>query len=265
VAYDRYSGWGRRTEQESEAPLKPGTDTQHVYPDPTPEWEAGIPPLWVNSAGAPLLPDEVIAAQRARVPATGLDLDQTPVSHFYGRGTGPGLTTQESQDVMGPWHNDDTGVVAYEASVPMVDRDARPGSPHVDFIDYGARGGASPETLRFKEEGIEGPYDGGVSRVGRRMQRWRDRYIDRHTYETERRPVAPKTAYRTQAQPSPDNPTQLDSPWPTSATYYAGPMDKFVPQVVRRLPRPYGEPLATDGGYQASEAYQNYGLRTYGL
>jgi hypothetical protein len=265
VAYNRYSGWGKRTEQDPEAPLKPGTDTQHVFPDPTPEWAAGIPPLWVNSAGAPMLPDEILAVQRARVPATGLDLDQTPVSHFYGRGTGPGLTTQEAQDIMGPWHNDDTGVVAYEASVPMVDRDDRAGSPSALIIDDQPGYGASPETLRFREEGVGAPYDGGVSRVGRRLQRWRDRYIEMHRYDTERRPVTPKTAYVSQAQPAATNPGQLDSPWPTSTTYYAGPMDKFVPQVVRRIPRPSGEPLATDGAYQASEAYQNYGLRTYGL
>jgi hypothetical protein len=267
--YDRYSGaWDRRTEAPEQVALKPQPDPQHLTPDPDPN-NTGFTPMWVNSAGAPLLPEEIEAATRARQLATGLGpVDNTPESHFYGRGVGPGLTTLEAQDVMGPYHEDDQGAVAAHAYVAMVDRDDAPGSPHAD-LTFGEPGnGASPESLRMLETGVGAPYDKGLSREGRWFRRWRNRTIDMHRYPVDMRPLTPRTAYIAPNQPamSNDRRTQIDSPFATAATYHAGPSDSFVQQVVRRQPRNWADPLSTDGTRdEAGLAAQSYGLRNYGL
>lgn len=269
MAYNRFSGsWSKRSEAPEEVPLKPGLDSQHVTPDPDPN-NTGFTPMWVNSAGAPLLPEEIEAAMRARTLPTGDGpVDNTPESHFYGRGTGPGLTTLQAQDVMGPWHEDDQGTVAANAWVPMVDRDDAPGSPHADLTFGTSGGGASPESVRMLETGVGAPYDKGLSREGRWFRRWRNRTIDMHRYPVDMRPLAPKTAYIAPAMPAmaDANRTQLDSPFATAATYAAGPNDRFVQQVVRRQPRNWADPLSTDGSRdEGGAAAQSYGLRSYGL
>lgn len=268
MAYNTYTNvWDKRTLNVSEAALKPGPDPQHSDPDPTPEYQQ-MTPMWVNSAGAPLLPEEIEAATRARSLQTGDGpVDETPQSHFYGRGVGPGLSTIESQDTMAPYHEDDQGSVAANAWVAYPDRDDTAGSPGVD-IYFGEPGnGASPETLKFEEEGVGAPYDKGVSRIGRWTRRYRNRTIDMHRYPVDMRPLTPRAAYIAPHQPTIGiEGNQLDSPFDTAATYRAGTMDQFVPQVVRRQPRNWAEPLSTDGtGDEQSTSAQSYGLRTYGL
>jgi hypothetical protein len=267
MPYDRYSGaWARRSETPEQVPLKPAIDPQHLTPEPTPEF-TGMTPLWVNSAGAPLLPSEIEAATRAKSLPTGDGpVDNTPESHFYGRGTGPGLTTLQAQDVMAPWHEDDQGTVAANAYVAMVDRDDAPGSPHADLTFSDPGNGASPESVRMLETGVGAPYDKGLSREGRWFRRWRDRHIDMHRYPVDLRPLTPKVAFVAPAQPAMADPTQLDSPYATAATNHMGPRDTFVQQVVRRAPRNWADPLSTDGSRDESgPAAQSYGLRTYGL
>lgn len=267
MAYDRYSGsWASRSEQIPDVPLKPPVDPQHLTPDATPEF-TGMTPLWVNSAGAPLLPDEIAAATRNGALPSGIGpVDDTPQSHFYGYGTGPGLTTQESQEIMGPWHENDQGSVAAHAYVAMPDRDDVEGSPSAMIITDVAGNGASPETLRFQETGVGAPYDKGLSRLGRWQKRYRQRIIDMHRYAVDQRPLVPQVATIARPQPVMAGPTQIDSPFDTSVTYQAGTSDRFVQQVVRRQPRNWADPLSTDGTRdEASAASQSYGLRTYGL
>lgn len=268
MGYNTYTSggsWNRRIETPQEVPLVSQRDPQHLTPEPDPN-NTGFTPLWVNSAGAPLLPAEVEAQLRAKTLPTGTGpVDDTPQSHFYGRGVGPGLSTIESQDTMGPWHENDMGTPAVLAWSPMVDRDDAPGSPHAD-LTFGSNGeGASPESVRFQETGVGAPYDKGLSREGRWFRRWRNRAIDMHRYPVDMRPLVPKTAYIAPASPPPANAMQLDSPFATAATFHAGTQDTFVQQVVRRTPRNWADPLSTDGSRDETAAAQSYGLRTYGL
>jgi hypothetical protein len=261
----RISGsWSRRTIDVINTPLTSDRDPEHLNPTPTPEF-AHESPAWQDSTGAPGLPVSVLDEQLVCMYGAGGPVDNTPIDHAYGMGTGPGLSTLEAQDYRMAWHMTDDGAVAAHQWVPMMERDDRPGSPGAAFIPHVPGDGDSPQTLQLERTGVGQPND-PEARPGKRFARWRDRYIDMHRWTVETRPLTPKYARGAQEQPAVPAGTQINSPYATSVTQHLGPKDTFVPQFVRRAPGAWDESLATDGaGSSIAGAVDNYGLGRWGL
>jgi len=262
----KYSGsWTRRIQVDMNAPLKNDVDPEHLNPTAAPEFAPGETPSWANTAPAPDLPDEVLDQQLQPLAIGYGPVDRTPIDHAYGMGTGPGLDTLTAQDYRMAWHMDDQGSVAAHQWNPMMDRDDRPGSPHVDFIPHVDEAGDSPHTLQLERTGYGQPNDPNV-RLGRWFRRWRDREFDDHRYVPAMRPVVPRYARGAQAQPAVPDGSQITGPYPTAVTERLGPQDRFVGPLIRRQPGPWDESLATDGtAGTMTGAVDNYGLTRWGL
>jgi hypothetical protein len=260
-----FSGaWARRTQVDLASPLANPLDPEHLNPTDNPEYTQ-MRPLWANSAPAPVLPAEMIDPQITTMAGGIGPVDRTPIDHAYGMGTGPGLSTLQSQDYRSAWHMDDQGANAALRYQPMVDRDDRPGSPHADFIQHDPFGGDSPQTLQLERTGPGQPNDPNA-RAGKAFRRWRDRYMDPHRWSPEMRPLVPRYARGAQAQPAVPDGNQMTSPYATAVTEKLGVIDKFVAPLVRRQPGPWDEGLASDAtGDTIVGALDNYGLTKWGL
>jgi hypothetical protein len=260
-----YGGsWSRRTQTIQSQPLQAEIDPEHLTPTDNPEY-SGLRPMWVNTAPAPVLQTDAMGVQVTTAQGGIGPVDQTPIDHAYGMGTGPGLDTLQSQDYRSRWHGDDQGAYAAHRWNPMMDRDDRPGSPHADFIPHDQTGGDSPQTLQLERTGPGQPNDPNA-RAGRAFRRWRDRYIDMHRFDPAMRPITPRFARGAQPQPAVPDGTQITSPYATSVTQHLGVIDTFVGPLVRRQPGPWDEGMATDGTAQTMRgALDNYGLTKWGL
>ncbi len=253
-------GWLRQATQPKTVPLVAPTDPQHLVPDANPEFSGGMAATWKNNAAAPNLPDALMPLPTPEL-GTGIGpVDRTPESHGYGVGIGAGLTRQESQDRMGPWHEEDHGAVAAHDWVPYRMRD---GSPHSAILYDTPGDGDSPQTLQLQRTGVGQPNDPGA-RVGQRISRWYKRYIDRHSWDVQLRPYANKYAATTQSQPAVTDGTQINSPFPTAPGMWGGTPDRFVVPTVRRTPGPWDDTMATDGTVgTVTGSLDNYGLTSW--
>lgn len=245
ATYSRYASWGRKAATPTPlVPLKPPVDPEHLTPtedDPDRYGNA----LWQESApGAPYLPDDMVAVPVGSPVGGGGPVDHTPEDHSYGVGVSPGLTQAESRALMLPWHEDDQGAVAARQWQPTTDRQPGEG-PHAAVLYDTPGDGDSPETLQYERTGVGQSID-PFARVGKRIKRWWDRYIDMHRYGVEYRPMVIRNAYTGREQPPVPDGTQLDSPWPTPGPFRAT-ADAFVNPQLRRTPSPWDEPLTTDG------------------
>src|SRR6478609_4373880 len=99
----RYSGaWARKAAQPTLAvPLKPGTDPEHLRPEPNPN---GGPESWVATANAPTLPSDLMAEPFGTPVGGGGPVDMEPLDANYGPGAAPGITREESRAEMALWH-----------------------------------------------------------------------------------------------------------------------------------------------------------------
>jgi hypothetical protein len=255
-----YTGaWKRSTIVEPKTRLVQPTDPQHLEPDPNP----GQPRNWVADTLMPSLPDELLGDQLLQLPLlTSGPIDRTPEDHAYGMGRGAAQTTFQSQDERGEWHGDDRGAVEARRYIAAGSRD---GSWNVDIIADTNNVGDSPQTVaRRNLTGLEHPENDPYARRAQRIWRWRDRWIDRHMWGAEYRPVRIPNAYTAPAQAPQSNGDQYTSPAPTlawSGRAGIGSGDQFVTPQERRTPRPWDEPMTTD----AIGGTSNFGLGSWGL
>lgn len=246
----RYTGaWARRAQQLPTVPLVQPTDPRHSSPveEQIIDWRQDTP--------QPALPDDVLGDQGVQYPATGGPLNLTPWDHEAGGPRGNGLTQDQASEVRGHFHSQDEGAVAEHTFNPQAARD---GAYHVDIVDDAQGHGDSPETLQYKQTGVGSPID-PFARTGRRIQRWRDRVIDRHFWEPAMRPSTIRNAYTAPVQQAQANGDQRTSPFGAGEILY---VDQFVTPQERVAPRPWDGPMTTDGLAQGGG---DYGLTSWGL
>lgn len=256
----QYSGaWRRNVVNEPKVRLVAPVDPQHLTPDPNP----GQPVNWVSDTIVPALPDELLGDQLLQLPFVHHGpIDNTPEDHAYGMAPGPGMKTLAAQDERMEWHEDDRGAVAARRFISPGSRD---GSWNVDIIPDTDNRGDSPTTVALRNlTGLEHPENDPYARRARRIWRWRDRWIDRHMWGAEYRPLRIPNAYSAPSQAAQSNGDQYTSPAPTlawSGQAGIGTADQFVVPQERRTPRPWDEPMTGD----ALGGAANYGLGSWGL
>lgn len=261
-----YSGmWSRTNRVDGPVPTHADIDPEHLDPSDDMSRYPVVNQLWQASAPAPDLPPELYPAGAPELP-TGLGpVVWGPQDPSWGLGAGPALDTLQAQDTAAPWHNTDDGSVAVQHWVPMREFDDRPGSPHLDEIDDMIGDGESPKTLQYKRTGVGQPNDPNA-RLAKRIARWRDRWVDMHRYEVVYPPIGDRNAYNAPHQPPVPGGGPNTSPYPTTATWYVGPHDRFVPTLVRRAPGDWAEPESSDAAAESSAgAATAYGLTSWGL
>lgn len=236
-----YTGaWRRTATTQPRVRLVPGPDPQHASPDANPN---GVD--WIQSAIAPSLPDDMIGDQYLIPPSPLLLVDADVDTH---EGTGNHAADLGSSDVR-----------LYQ---PVASRD---GGYHVAIIEDTPGMGDSPDTPRQRFEQGVGISQDPYARLGRRIARWRDRYVDMHRWGPEMRPALVKNAYAAVQSPPVSDGNQYTSPTPLVAQfgdYGVGTPDQLIWPVERRSPRPWDESATTDGS-ELSEAA--YGLGVWGL
>jgi hypothetical protein len=232
VAYSRY-GWGQKaTSPAPSVGLVPGIDPEHL--NPTDQQYVDMNPLWSGFA-QPSMPDDLVGDLGGGPIGGGGPLDYTPDSPDFGVGGGPGLTTEESQQIRGALMSADFGASAARLYQATTDRYDGTG-PHVEIIpDENGAAPDSPATLQYQRTGVGQPND-PYARAASRIKRWWDRHIDRHTWDVTMRPSQVVNAYTAQPQPPVPGGTQYDSPYATSATNWMGTPDRFVDAQMRRVP-----------------------------
>lgn len=255
MAYGKYS-WAKSSAPTPAVPLVAAVDPEHLTPTPDPNLLVGSQ-LWVASTPAPTLPDVLTAEPFGTPVGGGGPLDLTPEDPSFGVGVGPGLTTLESQDIRGQLMEQDLGAVAARQYQPMIDRD---GTRHVAIIPDTIGDGDSPNTLQYERSGVGQPID-PYARLGKRIKRWMDRYIDMHRYEVRPRPMYAHYASTVAEQSAVVNGNQLVPPFARFGSMAATP-DSFVAPQERRSPVPWDQPLTTDG---IPAPATGFGLPTWGL
>jgi hypothetical protein len=150
MARDTYAGaWKRATLPRSLVPGKPPIDREHSAPSDAPDPTYVL--SYVDTTGAPLLPDEWTGGQYVQEPVGSAFTDQTPVTHDDGRGFLPGVDQPEAQRIGGYARSIDLGA-------PDVRDWERPryqgdGSGHVEIRNPDLDG-ESPATLKYLEKGV---------------------------------------------------------------------------------------------------------------
>lgn len=272
MAYSSYA-WSKPSEPTPTVPLKPGIDPEHLTPTPDLDND---PQPWQSSVSAPAFADDYYTdpSVAGGVPSGFGPVDMTPgqtageapgeygvppIRSENGVGVGPGITQAEASEIRGRLQSQDFGAVAAHQYHPLTDRFDGDG-PHVALISDEPGLGDSPATLQYQRTGVGQPNDPNA-RIGKRNKRWWDRVWDMHWFDVEYRPMTVKQAYTAQSQPAVSNPTQIDSPYPTSATYNPGTPDSFVSPQLRRTPVQWDQPITTDGSYSAGvEQVTSWGL-----
>lgn len=272
MAYSSYA-WSKPSEPTPAVPLVPGVDPEHLNPTPNLDYDDQ---QWKSSVNAPVFADGIYVdpAAGGGMPSGYGPVDMTPGQTVntlgeygvppersqHGVGVGPGITQGEASEIRGRLQSEDLGAVAAHQYHPLTDRFDGDG-PHVALIDDTPGDGDSPATLQYQRTGVGQPND-PYARTGKRTSRWWDRVWDMHWFDVEMRPMTVKNAYTAQAQPAVVGGTQLDSPYPTSATGYATfqSPDNFVNPQLRRSPDQWGQPLTSDGVSVAAEQISSWGL-----
>lgn len=255
MAYSKY-GWSKAAGPTPAVPLVAPVDPEHLTPTADPDLATGSQ-LWVASTPAPTLPDSLTAEPFGTPVGGGGPIDRTPQDPNFGVGSGPALTTLESQDVRGAVMSKDLGAVAARQYQPMIVRD---GSRHVAIIGDTVSDGASPQTLQYKQTGVGQPID-PYARLGKRIKRWMDRYIDFHRYDPAYRPMYQVYASTKAEQPAVAGGNQLVSPFAAFTPYTTTP-DSFVGPQERVTPVPWDQPLTSDG---IGAGGNQFGLTSWGL
>jgi hypothetical protein len=255
-----YQGtWRRAAVNQSKTRLVPPPDPQHETPDANPN---GVD--WEQSVFAPMLPLEMVGDQYL-VPPTMVTLVDRDVDthdpHPCDAGEGP-LDTLAAQDLRTAEADRDRGASASRLWTPVKSRD---GTFTVTIIPDVPGQGDQPDAPRQRFEQGVGVAQDPYARAGRRIARWRDRWVDMHRWNVEYRPHLVKTAYPALTAPPVPGGNQYNSPAPTEAQFGAagvGTPDQLVWPVERRAPRPWDESATTDGSELAGAGY---GLTTWGL
>lgn len=259
MAYSRY-GWGQKPETPYvPVPIQAAPDPEHL--NPTDTQYVDMSPIWREGGiSAPTLPLEYTAGDGvAAIVAPGGPIDNTPRSHAYGVGVGPGLTTAEAAEIRDQWGNVNAGDLDARQYVPMTDR---LGNTTAQLLPDTPGLGDSPETLLLRRTGVGGTND-PYARTGQRLQRaWNDMAWDMHRYDVEQRPQSYRGALPPAQQPAVPGGNQYNSPYANAASGFANlaPADQFVVPQERRVPEPWDQALTTQGTVYAAEQVTSWGL-----
>jgi hypothetical protein len=245
--------WKKQRNKEVRVPLQAPIDPDHSNP----ENQAQV--LWNDTTGAPSLPVDVEGGQFEQGNVVGGPLDMTPQDHDFGYGVEPGFTTEQAQAVRGYAGELDYGSVAQRLYAAPEDRD---GHYDVSVVSNHPLDGTSPETVDIRwNTGVGSPNDslyGGQSHPNKRIQRWRDRYIDMHWWGVDMNPSVARHSRGTAVLPEVANRNQYVSDEEGHVILH--PDNWEVPQE-RRTPRAWDESMTVDG----SEQPDSFGLGNWGL
>lgn len=251
-----YSGaWKRATLPVSQVPLKPGIDPEHSRPSADPDQTYAQ--SFIDSTGAPLLPDEWASGQYVQDPVPSLFFDATPVDHETGLGFLPGVTPEEAQDLGGWARSQDLGAMdARDFDRPQYQED---GSVHAEIVNRDLQG-ASPADLKYDEKGVGVGIDPDA-RSNRRITRrpTGPAIFDMRWYGEQMRPRYSHTASGSRERGAVAN-RQQNTP-PEGAGSILRP-DNWAAPVVRRSAPSWDQGFATDEQVPASG---NFGLGSWGL
>lgn len=250
-----YSGtWKRQSVTPTTVRLVPDADPEHAVPTDNEQI------TWVSTVIAPMLPDSMVGDQYLQPPVPVMLVDRDVDDPAHGGGIRPGDSTYGAQDRRDRVHGEDLGAVDARRWAPTGSRD---GSYNVRTLDDTPGMGDSSDWARARYESGVGAASDPHARTGRRIVRWRDRYIDMHRWESGPRATVARQAY-TAPQSAPLIGNQYVSPAPLFAQagqHGIGTPDQFVWPEDRRAPRPWDESgmAATDGNGGS------YGLTVWGL
>lgn len=259
MAYNRY-GWGTvPVEAYTTVPLQAAPDPEHSRP--TDQQFVHMEPIWREGGQpAPSLPYALTASDGVgRIVAPGGPIDQTPRTHSYGVGVGPGLTQGEAAEIRDQWGNVDRGDLAAHRYHPMTDR---VGATRAELLDDVPGQGDSPSTNLLKRTGVGGT-DDPYARVGKRLQRsWPGFRWDMHRWDVEQRPQRYRGAQVPKAQPAVPGGNQYNSPFANAASgfHLTQPTDQFTVPQERRVPEPWDQQLTQPGAVYAAEQVTKWGL-----
>lgn len=256
--------WARRYTAPTQVPVQSPLDPEHLNPTRDVDQPGGKLAPWQSTVAAPDLPAQLLPGSFGHQLDTGLGpVDHTPDDPNYGVGSLPGVTQDEAQDTVLPWHTEDYGAVAAQQWVATVDRD---GQPRLEVMHNEPGHGDSPGQVVHESTGVGAVTDQGNSRRGRREKRWYDRYIDFHRWDVSMGPSGTQYARGPSARTAVSSGGPNVSPYGNSVAYSAGPADRFVAPLERRVPGAWDAPLNTDGIQQTvAGATTQYGLTQWGL
>jgi hypothetical protein len=258
VAYSRYA-WSKPDTPYDAVPIQAAPDPEHQHP--TDVQYVDMDPIWREGGGpVPTLPLEYTSGDGvAAIVAPGGPIDQTPRTHAYGVGVGPGLTTEQAAEIREQWGNVNQGDLAARQYQAMTDRE---GVTTAALLSDEPGHGDSPATNLLKITGVGGT-DDPHARTGKRLQRtWAGWIWDMHRYDVEQRPQSYRGALPPKAQPAVPSGNQYNSPFANAASgfYLTQPEDQFVVPQERRIPEPWDQQLATQGTVYAVEPITSWGL-----
>jgi hypothetical protein len=264
-----YSGtWKKTAVTQPDVPLVQAADPSHGFTGHESVYDPNLNENWVDDTLAPGLTSDLLGDQLLQLPTYGGPVDRSTDTGHEGDGDGQTypMSTLTAQDYRGQVMDADLGSVEARRWRPV---DARDGAYHVVVLDD-VPGDGTPGTAQNTLRQITGvgAANSPDARVGRKIKRWRDRWIDMHRWDPEERASVLRYAYTAPAKQEQDRITGLGdqyvSPFPTLAMYGAegiGTPDQFVTPSQRRAPRPWDEAM-TDNGYATGG---DYGLGTWGL
>ena len=249
-------GWKKATQTQKDPALHNPIDPNHNNPQNEEQiW-------WADTSGniAPGMPSDVEDTQTSiGTPAAYGYVDMTPQGGDFGMPAFPGMTIEEGQAIRGVAHSQDFGSFAARKYTSPPNRD---GDLNVDdFMSPDNQGTESEQNKIRYETGVNTEYDGGNSVSGRKIRRWRDRFIDFHWYKVEMNPSYVK--YATPAVAKPQVTAQRNqsmSPFSAGDIIYEG--GSFTPPMERRTPEPWDTALIESGTPMPGA---DFGLGSWGL
>lgn len=265
AVYARYS-WSRPSSPTPAVPIVAAIDPAHATPEPDAN------PIWRDGTMAPSLPDTLVGDLGGGPIGGGGPVDVTPGQHAghspdpvgippgrsqFGVGSGPGLSTLESQDVRGDLMGRDLGAVDSRRYQPMTDRTDGSGPWSAVLTDEPGHGD-SPAQIQHELTGVGAP-DDPFARTGKRVTRGWSRNIDMHRWPVQYRPMLVKQAKIAQPQPASPVGNQFTRPYDSAATYNPSTPDSFVAPMERQSPAPW------DAGMTVSTPVNDSGLPVWGL
>jgi hypothetical protein len=252
-----YSGaWKRATLPVSKVPLKPGIDPEHSRPSDAPD--PSYASSFVDSTGAPMLPDEWAGGQLVQNFVPSQYVDQTPVSHEDGVGFLDGVTQQEAQAIGGHARSIDLGAPdVRDWERPQYQED---GSAHGEIVSTDLHG-ASPTDLQYDEKGVGvgiDPYARSNRRITRRPTG--PAVYDMRWFDEQMRPRYVHTAQGQDAQPQVAN-RGVNTPDSPRGVILRP--DNWANPIMRRSASGWDQSATVDE--QPMTAGDSFGLGSWGL
>jgi hypothetical protein len=261
-----YTGaWARRAEVMQTRPaLWGGPDPQHSRPDPHP----GTSRESFDTTGARLAVTPEGLTSPPNLPILDgsggqwLVLDQEPLDHSYGIGSGAGLPLRVSMAQNAAGHAQDRGARAGRryAAPARQDGDVTVGLYQEPVYPVG-----SPGSVVYQQEAdpTTSP-NASIRGPGKKVRRTWHRTFWREGWVTDHRPTYTTTAFTAPPAAAVPNGSQYTSPYATAAAVTVRNVTAVMPQL-RRNPRPWDEDFTTDGSAQEGAGAGSFGFFSGGL